>query len=218
MSEPDPAHTATPSGTSREDASNASRPEDSSPSSGDAAATGTPMERFRELASRRTSGGDNEAETSLWTGTYSSKAMVGVWAGLSLFTLALVVAAIMVEAFSLWWALGIAVAAWLIGVVQYLWRRFSIHYELTTQRFIHKDGLVTRHTDRIEVIDISDVSYRQGPVERMLGVGTIIISSSDVSHPSLTMIGIDDVTRVATLIDDTRRKERRKRSLHLRQM
>jgi membrane protein YdbS with pleckstrin-like domain len=90
-----------------------------------------------------------------------------------------------------------------------------VHYELTSQRFIHQTGILTRATDRIEVIDIDDVSFTQGPVQRMLGVGRITVTSSDRSHPLLHMIGIGDVKSVAGLIDDVRRKERRRRSLHI---
>jgi hypothetical protein len=70
-------------------------------------------------------------------------------------------------------------------------------------------------TDRIEVIDIDDVTYEQGLVQRMLGVGTIRIASSDRTHPELVLSGIDGVQQVADTIDDIRRKERRKRGLHI---
>jgi hypothetical protein len=76
--------------------------------------------------------------------------------------------------------------------------------------------VLVRKTDRIEVIDIEDVSYTQGIVQRMLGVGTITISGRDQSHPTLNLCGIDNVPEVASLIDDVRRDERRKRSLHTR--
>jgi len=77
---------------------------------------------------------------------------------------------------------------------------------------------LVRTTDRIEVIDIDDVTYRQGIVERALGVGTILLESSDRTHPTLILSGIDDVQRVAGLIDDVRRKERRRRGIHIEQI
>ena len=49
----------------------------------------------------------------------------------------------------------------------------------------------------------------------MLGVGTIMLLSSDVSDPQLTMRGIDQVKVIAKQIDDVRRQERRKRGLHI---
>jgi uncharacterized membrane protein YdbT with pleckstrin-like domain len=90
-----------------------------------------------------------------------------------------------------------------------------MHYELTTQRFIHSRGILIRTVDRIDVIDIDDVSYVQGIIQRILGVGTIQLQSSDRSHRQLTLAGIDQVQRVSGMIDDVRRKERRRRSLHL---
>jgi hypothetical protein len=52
-------------------------------------------------------------------------------------------------------------------------------------------------------------------VQRLLNVGTIQLTSQDASHPRLLLRGIDDVEKVSVLIDDVRRKERRKRSLHI---
>ena len=52
-------------------------------------------------------------------------------------------------------------------------------------------------------------------LERMLGVGSIQVVSSDKTHPEFWIRGIDDVRRVATLMDDARRKERMRRGLHI---
>ena len=99
--------------------------------------------------------------------------------------------------------------------VQLGYRKLTVSYKLTTQRFIHESGLLKRVTDRIEVIDIDDVSLEQRVVERIMGVGSIKITSSDRSHPELHMHGIENVKEVALLIDDTRRAERRRRGLHI---
>ena len=93
--------------------------------------------------------------------------------------------------------------------------RLSVDYTLTNQRFIHQVGFLRRVSNRVEVIDIDDVQYEQGLFERMFGVGTIKVLSSDVSDPKLWLKGIDDVQRVANLIDNARRDERRKRGLYV---
>jgi membrane protein YdbS with pleckstrin-like domain len=117
---------------------------------------------------------------------------------------------------AIWPAGGAAIVAWWIIVIgAYLYRRFSVHYQLTSQRFIHQRGILTRRTDRIEVIDIDDVSFTQGIIQRMLNVGTIQLISSDRSHPELRLEGIDQVAVVSNMIDDVRREERRRRSLHI---
>lgn len=173
-------------------------------------------ERLQDgLAGNQSASNDSDEEISLWTGGYSPKAMVGTWLLLALVSVGLLVLAIMVEPISILVGLGLIVVVWLIGGFVYASRRLGVEYELTNQRFVHQKGILSRQTDRIEVIDIDDVSCKQGPIERIFGVGTIIVTSSDRSHPTLSMIGIGDVKEVTGLIDDTRRKERRRRSLHI---
>ena len=142
--------------------------------------------------------------------------MLGTWIGLALITILILVGVFFVEFEYRFLVAGILILGmWVIGGLIYAWRRLGVHYQLTSQRFIHQIGIVTRKTDRIEVIDIDDVSFTQGPVERLFGVGTILLTSSDRTHPELSMMGIADVRQVAGLIDDVRRRERRRRSLHI---
>ena len=97
----------------------------------------------------------------------------------------------------------------------FAYRRITCNYQLTSQRFLHESGLLKRVTDRIEVIDIDDVSVEQRLIERVVGVGTIKLISSDRSHPVLMLRGIENVKTVAATIDDLRRNERRRRGLHI---
>ena len=165
-----------------------------------------------------------EPENRLWEGGYSAKAMYGTWLILAAVTLAVIAAMIVLPILKImppietnvWWiVLGALLGTWVLGIATFLYRRLSVHYELTTQRFIHSRGILVRTVDRIDVIDIDDVSYVQGIIQRTLGVGKIQLQSKDRSHPSLLLAGIDQVERVSGMIDDVRRKERRKRSLHI---
>jgi membrane protein YdbS with pleckstrin-like domain len=160
------------------------------------------------------------AERSLWKGGYSPKAMYGSWLLTVVVTVLVIVSVVLFapkDVAYLWYIVGAALLAlWMVVIGVYAVRRLGQHYELTTQRFIHQSGVLVRKTDRIEVIDIEDVSYTQGIIQRMLGVGQITISGRDQSHPVLVLNGIDNVPEVASLIDDVRRDERRKRSLHTR--
>jgi membrane protein YdbS with pleckstrin-like domain len=169
-------------------------------------------ERFREAIQRDDD--DLGDEQQLWEGGYSGKAMIGSWCLAGLLTIAFTALAVMVP-MSMPVAIPLVILIWVFlgGLLAY--RKISVHYELSTQRFIHKIGILKRVTDRIEVIDIDDVTYAQGIVQRMLGVGTITVTSSDRTHPELLLLGIDDVKRVSELIDDVRRKERRSRGVHI---
>lgn len=166
----------------------------------------------------------HEPEKKLWEGGFSPKAMYGTWLISAVVSLGILLALILVPwrelseiSLSVIWAIGIGLIIlwWIIAFGSFLLKRLSIFYELTSQRFIHTSGILVRTTDRIDVIDIDDVSYTQGIVQRILGVGTINLVSKDRSHPKLVLSGIDQVAKVSGLIDDVRRKERKKRSLHI---
>jgi len=157
---------------------------------------------------------DDDEEVSLWQGGYSAKAMIGGWILAALATAGLAVA--MVFFFAVWFVLiPLMILVWIVPALILASRKLGVSYELTTQRFIHKTGIFRRTSDRLEVIDIDDVTYTQGLVERMVNVGSIRISSSDRTHPELVLKGIENVHVVADTIDDVRRKERRRRGLHI---
>jgi hypothetical protein len=182
-----------------------------SPSPADATAT----EKFKGVASSRMDT-QAEAEVELWRGGYSPKAMIGNWVASGLIGLVLLIIAVLWTHGIWFWLL--VLAAFLPGLYSLallLYRKMSVHYLLTSQRFIHESGVLRRLTNRIEVLDMDDISFEQGLVERLMGVGTIRIFSSDVSNPQLFLRGIENVAEVSNLFDNTRRAERRKRGLHI---
>ncbi|MEM1225247.1 MAG: PH domain-containing protein [Planctomycetota bacterium] len=182
---------------------------------------GSPKQIFEDQVKQRRDGQTNESlddhdpEESLWQGSYSPKAMIGSWILLSVVSIGILLSPLIVDGIPFLIAFAVVLILWFLIGCNYAARRLGYHYELTSQRFIHKSGLLTRRTDRIEVIDIDDVSYEQGPIQRIFGVGTINITSSDRSDPELCLLGIGKVSEVAGLIDDVRRTERRRRSLHI---
>jgi uncharacterized membrane protein YdbT with pleckstrin-like domain len=175
----------------------------------------TPAEKFREAASSRMDVKD-EAEVELWRGGYSPKAMIGNWIASGLGGLVLlIVAAIWTEGLWFWLLVLVALLPGLYYLTVFFYRKLGVRYLLTNQRFMHESGILRRVTNRIEVLDMDDIAFEQGLVERMMGVGTVRIHSSDVSHAELFLRGIENVAEIANLIDNTRRSERRKRGLHI---
>ncbi len=157
-----------------------------------------------------------DPEHDLWKGGFSPKAMLGYWLLAGVVTIvAIVVGIIFVD--PVVWIIGIAIAfsLWVAFALYLLYQRLGVEYQLTTQRLFHRQGILARVTNRIEVIDIDDMQFSQSFVERFLGVGTIRILSTDLSDPKLIMTGIDDVKNVADIIDKVRRDERRRRGLHI---
>jgi membrane protein YdbS with pleckstrin-like domain len=159
--------------------------------------------------------GPHPNEEDLWSGTYSPKAMVGPAIGAAVLTLVGFVAASFAGPVG-WTVAGIAaVIVWAALGLVLLYRRLTVRYRLTTFRFFHETGLLSRTRNRIEVIDINDVTLQQGLIERMLNVGTIHIRSSDVTDPDIYLPGIENVGAVTDLIDNTRRAERQRRGLFM---
>jgi membrane protein YdbS with pleckstrin-like domain len=156
-------------------------------------------------------------ELDLWHGTYSPKALAGpALAALVLTGFGSIAVPMAWNTAMGWSLLGFGVLAmWGMLALMILYRRLSVHYRLTTYRLFHESGLLSRTTDRIEAIDIDDVRVHQGLIERLLGVGTVRIRSSDQSDPELKLPGIEEVRAVADLIDDTRRAERERRGMHI---
>ena len=114
--------------------------------------------------------------------------------------------------------LVLMVLPWLYYFAVLCYRRLSVRYLLTTQRFIHERGILRRVNDRVEVLDMDDITFEQGLLERLMGVGTIRIASHDRTDPELVLRGIENVKEVTRLFDNARLAERRRRGLHVEQI
>jgi len=159
------------------------------------------------------------AEQDLWQGGFSPRAMVGTWILYGVISIVALIASffLMPALTPVVWLVTIPALAllWAYQGVRFAVRRLGLHYRLTNQRFFHESGIFSRTTNRIEVIDMDDITFVQGFVDRFFGVGTIKVSSTDITHPVLMITGIDDVQKVAGLIDNARRAERLRRGLHI---
>ena len=183
---------------------------------GDAQSASSPAERIKEgMAAHRNT--EDEPERELWRGGYSARAMIGAWLLGGLISVALPVLAICLSFGKVaWYAMVIAILLlWLYFFIVLCYRRLNVRYVLTTQKFTHETGILRRVTDRIEVIDMDDITLEQKFLERLVGVGTIRIGSTDRTHPELMLVGIENVKEVAEKLDDNRRAERRRRGLHI---
>jgi membrane protein YdbS with pleckstrin-like domain len=193
---------------------------------GSGAGARAPSPGAQKLQGARPTGAVNQPpEQELWAGSYSAKALAGPALGAALLTVVgIVVVVITGGQPAAWMVLGIgALIAWCALGLVVLWKRLTVSYRLTSYRLFHEKGLLKRTRDRIEVIDIDDVTLTQGLIERMLNVGTIHILASDESlkkesdtkDGTFEMPGIEDAKSVADLIDNTRRSERNRRGVFL---
>jgi membrane protein YdbS with pleckstrin-like domain len=185
------------------------------PLDGSVGVTAPGVERFHEsVANRR--GVVDTPEEEVWQGSYSPKALLGTAVMLGVLSItAIGVAFVLPVPIAPYVAAGLVLLAWALLGLCVLYRRMSVHYRLTNHRFFHEHGILSRVADRIELIDVDDITVSQGLFERMFGVGTLKITSSDRTSPELVIPGIAEVRDVATRLDSLRRADRMRRGLSI---
>jgi|HubBroStandDraft_1064217.scaffolds.fasta_scaffold94914_1 uncharacterized membrane protein YdbT with pleckstrin-like domain len=90
----------------------------------------------------------------------------------------------------------VAAVAW-FGVPFLRWRTTT--YELTNRRLRLREGVVSRTGRDFPLNRISDVSFRQGPIDRMFGCGRLIVESPG-EQGQLELNEIPDVRQVQGIL------------------
>lgn len=90
----------------------------------------------------------------------------------------------------------LAAVAW-FAVPFLRWRTTT--YEVTTRRLRLREGIIARTGRDFPLNRISDVSYSQGLLDRVLGCGRLIVESPG-EHGQLTLTEIPDVQRVQSIL------------------
>lgn len=80
-------------------------------------------------------------------------------------------------------AIGILLGLAIIAIPPILTRR--TFYRITNYRIDFDRGLLFKKSDTIELWHVEDVSLAQGPLDRILNVGTIKVVSNDATNPIL---------------------------------
>jgi hypothetical protein len=148
-----------------------------------------------------------EGEETVWEGHYSPKNFLGRVLLGALLTLGWILLA------GYTWGIGHRDAAfWIvilgIGLLAfwgYLGYRFvracrGHHYRLTTRRLFVTTGFFRRRVDQLELLRLKDVYLQQSMIGDWLGIGTLVVTSSERSLPKAYLLGVDDPRRIMDLI------------------
>jgi len=107
---------------------------------------------------------------------------------------------------------AIALLMWWLMYPLLVWR--TTVYELTTRRMRLRDGIVTRNGRDIPLSRVTDVSFRKGVLDRLLGSGTLVVESAG-EHGELELTAIPHVERVSAmlfqLVEGERQRDDRQR-------
>ena len=94
----------------------------------------------------------------------------------------------------------------LAGVRYLRWQTTT--YQLTTRRIQLRHGILTRSGRDFPLIRISDVAFSQGPLDRLLGTGRLVVESAG-EHGQLILSDIPDVQEwspISQLVEDEQRR------------
>ena len=104
---------------------------------------------------------------------------------------------------------AIALLMWWLMIPILVWR--TTVYELTTRRMRLRDGILTRNGRDIPLSRITDVSFRKGVLDRILGSGTLVVESAG-EHGELELKEIPRVEKVSSMLFQLVEEERQRES------
>lgn len=127
-----------------------------------------------------------------------SKEIWGALAILLATVIVLVVALVYLHDKGTWAVLALIIAALVIiaiWVLRPISRWYSTHFVVTNKRIITRHGIVSTTGRDIPLHRVNDVSSQQGPLDRILGCGTLVISDAS-QQTGLSFRDIPQVKKV----------------------
>lgn len=99
------------------------------------------------------------------------------------------------------WALGIAAALVLaLWVVAPFLRWLTSTYTFTNRRIITRRGILVKTGHDMPLTRINNVAYRRGPIDQVLGCGTLVLTTA--AEQPVTLDDIPDVERVHVVMTE----------------
>ncbi len=157
---------------------------------------------------------DDEPEEEIWTGRTHWKhfaTMIG-WAGVGGLTI-LILTGLYLSGGWFWWAflLVVLVMSGIVGKIAAT--VFGTRYRLTSERLFIDRGILSQTINQTELIRVDDVRVTKTMVDRIFGLGTVDILSTDTTDKLITITGVQDPEYVAELIRNRMRTARQRKSV-----
>jgi hypothetical protein len=161
-----------------------------------------------ETQATETNGPGIEGEETVWEGHYSGRNFIGRMAfggllvALWVFLFFYNWGAARAGGWSFWTILAgiIVIGYWANLGYKYLRAHRGHHYRLTNRRLFVTTGFFRRRVDQLELIRIKDVYIQQSMIGDWLGIGNVVVISSEQSLPKAYLLGINEPRRIMDLI------------------
>jgi|SRR5690554_1600777 len=95
-----------------------------------------------------------------------------------------------------------SVVTWLAKVVTILCIRYTITYE----RLLYRRGVFNQVTDELEFFRVRDFQVQKPFNLRILGLGNVVLVTSDRTHPVVTLFAIPETEKLHSTIRDLVRR------------
>jgi len=151
-------------------------------------------------------------EETLWRGSPSVALLAGHFAGI---VLVLVAVPLLARFFAStmpemdraagmirfgWFATAILIVIQSVALLVAWVRLRSTMYRVTNQRVLVEQGIFSKTVDEIDLRYVDDSTFTQSLVERILGIGSVTLISSDKSSPRYVLRSIRDPRGVREMI------------------
>jgi hypothetical protein len=167
---------------------------------------------------------DGEEET-LWEGQPSTKIFLGrvllggllsiVWLVLAVATWIYGYSGLAVLA---WGSAAILAIFWVLTVLKMIRTTHSHHYRLTSRRLFVRTGLFRRRLDQIELLRVKDIFAKQTLLDTWLGIGHVVVVSSEQTLPRAALYGIEQPRHVMDSIWRQTRSELDRKTSRIEQV
>ena len=85
--------------------------------------------------------------------------------------------------------------------------RFGADWTLTRDRLVQRVGIISRTTSEIELGDVRNVQVRQGVIDQVLGIGSVLVPTAGQSGFEIVVTGIAVPARFADVVRRRRHPE-----------
>jgi hypothetical protein len=101
---------------------------------------------------------------------------------------------------------------WAVQALRVCHRTFGFNYRLTTHRVFRDHGVWRPRPLRLELTDIAQVTLKRQALERLLGIGQVLLQPEDRSRPSVVLEGVCHPDQVVKVLREALEKARARKA------
>jgi len=155
----------------------------------------------------------NTAESRIYQGPVSQ------WTNVRAFAVCAVVAAIGVALRFASAPVLVSVVIWLVAALAAGWVWLVVRctvYRVTTEGIDIEKGLIAKKIDHLDLFRVKDIQMQAGVLDRIVGIGSVVIISDDATDPQIVLKGLRDPRAVyERLRTEAVRADRRRGVVHI---